>query len=143
MNNLREITEVAPSSPAATAGIQAGDIVEKINGIQFINNTRTADNNYRQFIFRTTSLRDQTTLFTNADGFSRCMYWDRMKYAQIYDEFRKSEFSTTFSYLFYFQPYINLSGTNMVIFSIKRGNRKQDIRVRPVIISEEIFEITN
>ena len=140
MNNLKEITEVDPSSPAAKAGIRAGDIIEKINGIKFVNNTKSADNNYKQFIYKTLSLRDPATQFTNAEGFTRCMYWDKMKYALIQDEFRNPEFSTTFSYLFYFEPYINLSGTNIVSFSIIRGKQKEEIKVKPLIASEEIFE---
>ena len=139
MDNLKEITEVAPLSPAEKAGIQAGDVIEKINGIKFISNTKTADNNYKQFILKTMPFRDPTTQFTNEEGFMRCMYWDKMKYAQIQDEFRKPEFSTVFSYLFYFAPYINLSGTNIVIFSIIRGKKNEEIRIRPVIYSEEFF----
>ena len=143
MDNLKEVTEVAPFSPAEKAGIQAGDVIEKINGIKFVNNPKTADNNYRQFIFKTSSLREPATQFTNADGFTRCMYWDKMKYALIQDEFKKPEFSTVFSYLFYFQPYINLSGTNIVSFSIVRNKQKMEIKIKPVIVSEERFEVNN
>jgi len=140
MDNLKEITEVEPSSPAAKAEIQAGDIIEKINGVKFVSNPKTADNNYKQFIYKTLSFRDQSTQFTNAEGFTRCMYWDKMKYALIQDEFKKPEFSTAFSYLFYFQPYINLSETNIVTFSIRRDKQRAEIKVKPVIVSEEIFE---
>ena len=143
MDNLKEITEVESSSPAERDGIKAGDIIEKINGIKFINNVKTADSNYKQFIYKTSSLRDQSTQFTNAEGFTRCMYWDKMNYAQIQDEFKKPEFSTVFSYLFYFRPYINLSGTNIVSFGIIRGKQKEEIKIRPVIVSEEIFQVTS
>lgn len=140
IDNLKEIAEVSASSPAANAGIQAGDIIEKINGIKFINNAKTADNNYKQFIFKTSPLRDPAVQFTNAEGFTHCMYWDKMKYAQIQDEFRKPQYSTVFSYLFYFEPYINLSGTNIVTFNIIRGKEKKEIRINPEVYSEEIFE---
>ena len=140
MDNLKEIADADPSSPAAVAGIQAGDNIDKINGIKFINNPKTADNNYKQFIFKTFSLRDPQTQFTNAEGFTRCMYWDKMKNAQIQNEFRKPEYSTVFSYLFYFQPYINLSGTNIITFTIMRGKQKEEIKVTPEIVSEEVFE---
>jgi len=139
-DNLKEIADVIPSSPAAEAGIRPGDIVEKINDIKFINNPKTLDSNYKQFILKTSQLRDPKTQFTNAEGFTRCMYWDKMKSAEIENEFRKPEYSTVFSYLFYFRPYINLSETNIVTFSIKRGNRKEEIKVTPRIVSEEVFE---
>jgi len=140
MDNLKEIVDVDPSSPAAQAGIQAGDIVEKINGVKFNNNVKSADNNYKQFIYKTMLLRDPGTQFTNAEGFSRCMFWDKMKYGEIADQFKKPEFTTVFSYLFYFQPYINLSSTNIVSFNIIRGKDKEEIKIRPTIVSEEIFE---
>ena len=140
MNNMKEITEVNASSPAAQAGIQTGDVVEKINGIKFVNNIKTADNNYKQFIYKTSPFRDPNTQFTNSEGFTRCMYWDKMKYALIQDEFKKPEFAAVFSYLFYFEPYINLSGTNIITYNIIRGNRKEEIRIKPVIVSEEVFE---
>lgn len=140
IDNLKKVTEVDASSPAAKAGIQPEDVVEKINGIQFVNNPKSADSKYKQFIFKTMSFRNPDTQFTNAEGFSRCMYWDKMNYAQVQDEFRKPEFSTVFSYLFYFTPYINLSGTNIVSFTIVRGKQKEEIKIKPVILSEEVFE---
>ena len=139
MDNLKEVSEVAPFSPAEKAGIKSGDVIEKINGIKLVNNIKTADNNYKQFIYKTLSYRDPATQFTNAEGFTRCMYWDKMKYALIQDEFRKPEFSTIFSYLFYFEPYINLSHTNIITFNIKRGRQNLEIKVKPVIYSEEMF----
>jgi hypothetical protein len=140
MDNLKEIVGIDQSTPAAQANIQPGDVIEKINGIKFINDPKSADNNYKQFIFKTMSFRDSKTQFTNAEGFTRCMYWEKLKYAQIYDEFRKPEYSTAFSYLFYFEPYINLSGTNIISFSIARGKHKAEIKVKPIIVEEEVFE---
>jgi len=140
MDNLKEIADVDPSSPAAKAGIQAGDIIEKINGIKFINNTKTAGSNYKQFILKTFPLRDPKTQFTNAEGFTRCMYWDTMKYNLISEEFKKPEYSTVFSYLFYFRQYVNLSGTNIITFTVTRGKQKEEIKITPEIVSEEVFE---
>jgi hypothetical protein len=142
MDNLKEIVSIDFSSPAASAGIQSGDVVEKINGIAFVNDTKTADSNYKQFIYKTMSFRDPKTQFTNAEGFTRCMYWDKLKNALICDAFKKPEYSATFSYLYYFKPYINLSGTNIVSFSVLRGKHKTEIKVKPVIVEEEIFENT-
>jgi hypothetical protein len=140
INKLKEIIDVDKLSPAAQAGFQSGDVIEKINGIKINGNPKSADSDYKQFIYKTMPLRDSKTRFTNAEGFSKCMYWGKVNYAQIYDEFRRPEFSTCFSYLFYFEPYINLSGTNIVNFNIVRGKQKQEVKVRPVIVEEEVFE---
>jgi hypothetical protein len=140
MNNLREITEIESMSPAEKAGLQPGDKIEKINGIKFESNPKTADNMYKQFILRTMPLRDAKTQYTNAKGFTKCMLWDKFKYAQVYDAMINPNNGTAFSYLFYFKPYINLSGSNIVTFSIERGKRKIEIKVKPVIVKEEVFE---
>ena len=140
MDDMKEITEVDYSAPAATAGIQPGDVIDKINNIKFNSNTKSADAKYKQFILRTSHLRNPKTQFTNAEGFTRCMYWDAMKYVQISEEFQKPDFSTVFSYLFFFEPYINLSGTNIINIDIKRGKENHTIRVKPVIVKDEIFE---
>jgi len=140
MDNMKEVTEVVPLSPAEKAGIRPGDIIEKINDRKFISTPKTMDNNYKQFIYKTMTLRNPDTQFTNAEGFTRCMYWDKMKYAQIQDEFNKPEFSSAFSYLFYFEPYINLSGTNIVNFSIIRNKQKEEVKIKPMVVYEEIFE---
>jgi hypothetical protein len=140
MDNLKEIIDIDYGSPAAKAGIKIGDVVEKINGISFSNNPKSADKSYKQFILKTMPMRDTKTQFTNATGFTKCMYWDKFKYSQIYDEFKKEEFTTAFSYLFYFEPYINLSGTNIVTFSIKRGRERLEVKVQPIIVGEELFE---
>lgn len=140
MDKLKEIIDVDRFSPAAQLNLQAGDLIDKINGIKINSNPKSADSNYKQFIYKTMYLRDTKTCFTNAEGFSKCMYWEKLNYAQIYDEFRKPEFSACFSYLFYFEPYINLSGTNIIRFTIIRGKQKKEVKITPVIVEEEIFE---
>jgi hypothetical protein len=140
LDKLNEIKEVDSASPAAEIGLRPGDIIEKINGNKVNTKLKSADDNYKQFIFRTMSLRDPSTQFTNLEGFTKCMYWNKKRYVQVYNEFRKPEFSTTFSYLFYFEPYINLSGTNIVTFSIIRDKERKEIKVKPVVIAEEVFE---
>jgi membrane-associated protease RseP (regulator of RpoE activity) len=140
MDKLNEIIDVDYSSPAVKSELRPGDIIEKINGIKVNTKLKSVDSNYKQFIFRTMPLRDASTQFTNAEGFTKCMYWDKLKYAQIYDAFRKQEFSAVFSYLFYFEPYINLGGTNIITFSVIRGKEKEEIKVTPVVVTEVVFE---
>lgn len=143
INDLKEIADLDDSSPAEKAGLRPGDIVLAINGTKFVSKPKTADSNYKQFIFRTMNLRDEKTRFVNAEGFTNCMYWDPKKYVQISEEFKKPDFSTAFSYLFYFEPYINLSETNIVTFTIQRGKTKEDVKIKPVRVTEESFEVRN
>ncbi len=140
MNNLKEIADIDRFSPAYKAELEPGDIIEKINGIKYNSNSEDVSNSYKQFIFKTMNLRDNTTQFTNAEGFTKCMYWNKMQYAQVAEAFKKPENSTAYSYLFYFEPYINLSGTNIVTFSIQRNKQKMDIKVTPTIKTEKVFE---
>ncbi|MDR3218656.1 MAG: DUF4136 domain-containing protein [Dysgonamonadaceae bacterium] len=140
MDNLKEIIRVDHATPAEEAGMLTGDVVEKINGIKFNNNAKSADSKYKQFILNTMPFRNEKTQFTNAEGFTKCMYWNPMDYVRVSDAIKKTEFSAVFSYLFYFEPYINLSGSNIVSFNIVRGKQKLTIKVKPVIVEEELFE---
>ncbi|MDL2322825.1 DUF4136 domain-containing protein [Bacteroidales bacterium OttesenSCG-928-A17] len=140
MINLGQIVYVDYLSPAENEGIQIGDKIEKINGIVFDNDLKSADAKYTQFILQTEPLRDSKTKFTDAEGFSNCMYWDKLKYVQISEELKKPEFSAMFSYLFFFEPYVNLSGSNFVHFELNRNGNRETVRVKPIIVEEEIFE---
>ena len=75
-------------------------------------------------------------------GFTQCMFWDKLKYAQVADVFKKQENATIYSYLFYFEPYINLSGTNILTIDIRRENEKISLKVTPVVRVESMFSNT-
>jgi hypothetical protein len=143
MDNLKEIIQIDRLSPASEADLQTGDKIVYINGLKINNNPKSADNEYKQFIFKTMNLRDPKTQYTNADGFTKCMFWDKFRYAEINREFLKTDYHTTFSYLFYFEPYINLSGTNIITFLVERGRQKIEVKIKPLIVTEDIFENAN
>ncbi len=139
IDNLKEIVDVDRYSPAFQAGIKPGDEVEKICGIKIENNPKTASESYKQFIYKTMNLRDSKTVYTDASGFTQCMFWDKLKYAQVADEFKKEENATVYSYLFYFEPYISLSPTNVLTLDIRRGKEKINLKVTPTVRMEKIF----
>ncbi|GHV21576.1 hypothetical protein FACS1894174_05170 [Bacteroidia bacterium] len=139
IDNLKEIVDVDRYSPAYQASIQPGDEVEKICGIRIENNPKTASESYKQFIYKTMPLRDVNTVYTNFSGFTQCMFWDKFKYAQVADEFKKTDNATVYSYLFYFEPYINLSGTNILTLDIRRDKEKMTVKVMPVLRLETMF----
>ena len=143
MDKLKEIVKIDYLSPASKSDLQAGDKILEINEIKFIDNPKSADNKYKQFILKTMNLRDPKTQYTNADGFTKCMFWDKFKYAEVNQEFMKPNNSTAFSYLFYFEPYINLLDANIVTFLVERDKRKMVVAIKPTVITEDIFENIN
>ncbi|MDR2621923.1 MAG: DUF4136 domain-containing protein [Dysgonamonadaceae bacterium] len=143
IDKLNEIADIDRLSPASNVDLQVGDKILKINEIKFIDNPKSAAKKYKQFIFNTMDLRDPKTQYTNTAGFTKCMFWDKFQYAEVYREFMKSDYNTTFSYLFYFEPYINLSGTNIITFLVERDKQKIEVKIKPSIITEDIFESIN
>lgn len=140
IDDLKQIIDVDRMSPAYRAKLEPGDVVEKINDIKIEKDSKSASDAYKQFIFETMSLRDTKTQFTNAEGFTKCMFWDAFQYPKIADAFKNPKYMTGFSYLFYFESYINMSGTNILSFDIKRGGTKMNMKVTPIVRTEEIFE---
>lgn len=136
INRLEMVAKVDPGSPAAAAGMRANDIIEQIEGQSMNVSAEEATEAYKSFITATMKYRDPKTRFTDANGFTRAMYWDPFKYTQVSDAIRKTKNVAPFSYLFYFAPYVNLSGTNACTFNIRRGKTKSEVVIRPAIRSE-------
>jgi hypothetical protein len=140
IDKLKEIIDIDRSSPASKSDLQIGDKILQINKIKFNDNPQSATGKYKQFIYKTMHLRDPKTQYTDAGGFTECMLWDKLRYAEINREFLKSDYGTAFSYLFYFEPYINLSGSNIVGFLVERDKQRIEVKVNPVTVTEELFE---
>lgn len=136
INRLEMVAKVDPNSPAAVAGIRTNDIIERIEGNPLSVTAEEATTAYKSFITATMKYRDPKTRFTDAYGFTRAMLWDPFKYTQVSEAIRKSKNVAPFSYLFYFAPYVNKSGTNACMFNIRRGKNKSEVMVRPAIRSE-------
>lgn len=109
--DMKTVSNVDYKSPAYQAGIREGAVIDKINGIKFGYSADELDSGYRRFIIETMPLRDKTTRFIDANGFPDCMYWDRSRYAEVSEAFKKEAiYATSFSYLYAFESYI--SGTS-------------------------------
>jgi hypothetical protein len=141
INNLSQIMDVDLNSPAHAVGIRARDIVEKIDNqsMEFTSAEFTAA--YKQFIKNTMPLRDESTTFTDANGFKQCMFWDKLKYPQVMDAIQNPYNKTAFAYLYKYAPYMSPSGANTVVLTIRRGKEKKEIVIRPTIHSEMTIEI--
>jgi hypothetical protein len=141
INKLTEVAGVAPGSPAQAAGLIARDIIERIDSQPLNHSADALTAAYKQFITNTMQYRDAKTLFTDANGFAYCMYWDKPQYAQVAQTMQNPAYMAPFVYLYKFAPYINPSGTNTVTFYIRRGREKTEIPVRPILHEEVMLEI--
>lgn len=125
--DMKTISNVDRNSPAYQAGIREGDVIEKINGIKFGYSLDELDSGYRRFIIESMPLRDNRTRFIDANGFPDCMLWDRNRYVEVAEMFKKEVmYATSFSYLYAFEKYV--SGTSspsiFVEYSTASGQKK-------------------
>jgi len=136
IDNIAQVASVDPFSPAAKAGIKAGDIIEFIEDKRMDRTSQQFTIAYRHFLVNTIKLRDQSTRFTDANGFPDCMEWDKSKYEKVTKAFNEKKNLTAFSYLYRFAPFINPLGNNSLSFKLKRGDEKLEYILRPEIKSE-------
>ena len=141
IDKLDQVVDVDRNSPAYAAGIRPRDIIEKIGRHKMDHSAEEFSSAYKRFITNTMQYRDPKTMFTDANCFKYCMFWDVFKYPQIADASQSSDYLPAFSYLYYFAPYINPSGNNACTFNIKRGKTKLEVIIRPTIRSEVTVEI--
>ena len=141
IDHLDQVADVDRNSPAHTAGIRAKDVVERIGRHKMNHTAEEFSAAYKKFITATMKYRDPKTTYTDVNGFSHCMFWDTFKYPMIAETFNNSDYLPAFSYLYYFAPYVNLSGNNACTFTIKRGKQKIETVVRPSIRAEQTVEI--
>ncbi|MDF9828803.1 DUF4136 domain-containing protein [Parabacteroides sp. PF5-6] len=141
IDRLEMVVEVDRNSPAYAAGVRANDVIEQIGRHRMNRTAEEFTAAYKRFILNTMDYRDPKTLFTDANGFQHCMFWDTFKYAQVANTLQKNNAQAPFSYLYYFTPYVNPSGNNACVFQIKRGKEKKEITIRPTIRTDVTIEI--
>jgi hypothetical protein len=141
INRLELIVSVDPGSPAQAAGLIAHDVIERVDSHPFNHTADEFTAAYKLFITNTMKYRDAKTLFTDANGFQYCMYWDKLSYTQVADAVQNPRGMAPFSYLYKFAPYINPSGVNACTFYIRRGKEKVELTVRPTVHEEVMIEI--
>ncbi len=133
MDHLNVVADVDRNSPAYAAGIRARDVIDRINDNKMDYTTDEYSAAYKAFITNTMKYRDPKTMFSDINGFTRCMFWNAFDYPQVADALQKPANRGGFSYLFYYAPYINPKGNNACTFDIKRGKNKLEVTVLPTI----------
>jgi membrane-associated protease RseP (regulator of RpoE activity) len=141
VNRLELALAIDPGSPAQAAGLIAHDVIERIDNHPLNHTADEFTAAYKQFITNTMKYRDPKTLFTDANGFAYCMYWNKLNYPQVADILQNPRSMAPFAYLYKFAPYVNPSGLNACTFYIKRGKEKVELTVRPTLHEEVMIEI--
>ena len=132
-NDLTTIKDVDMDSPAYKSGIRPGYVIKKMNGKKFEHSKENLSEGYKRFISETMVFRDQTTRFTNAEGFSDCMFWSVGYYPEISKEINKSQYISHFSYLYNFENYINNKSDNKITLEIWDGMQTRIFSITPDI----------
>lgn len=132
-NDLTTIKDVDMDSPAYKSGIRPGYVIKKMNGKKFEHSKENLSEGYKRFISETMVFRDQTTRFTNAEGFSDCMFWNVGYYPEISKEINKSQYISHFSYLYNFENYINNKSDNKITLEIWDGMQTRIFSITPDI----------
>jgi hypothetical protein len=133
MENISEVESVDTYSPAAKAGIRPYDKIDEINDKKSSKSVQQLSAQYRGFIEKTMKLRDPKTRFTDANGFPNCMNWDVLKYPKVVTEFDRKKNPAIFSYLFFYEPFINPTGDESCTIRLHRGKEKLEFILHPEI----------
>jgi hypothetical protein len=133
---------VDAGSPAARAGVRAGDIVIKVQNHNFNHDAKSLTTSYRRFITETMKYRDQATKYTDANGFQNAMYWDITHYNNVAKEINdRKRYKSGFSYLFNFNQYIDWNTPNTINFEVDRNGEGLVFEVKPIITSHSQISV--
>lgn len=142
LNDLKTIVSVDAGSPAARAGVRAGDIVIKVQNHNFNHDAKSLTTSYRRFITETMKYRDQATKYTDANGFQNAMYWDITHYNNVAKEINdRKRYKSGFSYLFNFNQYIDWNTPNTINFEVDRNGEGLVFEVKPIITSHSQISV--
>lgn len=129
-NNISTIHSLSPHSPAAEAGLRAGDEIVAING-RHIGTADELSKGYLAFVKKSMSCRTHERPFAIKDGPTNCRYWDAEDYARVAKLLDKDKYFGGFSYLFAFNPWITTAPRTGVVIDYLRDGVMQRVIVEP------------
>lgn len=140
-DDMKTITNVDQGSPAYLSGIRSGDILKKVQNSKFNVTNDELTNAYKRFIIETMKYRDVNTRFTDANGFTDCMFWDKYQYDQIAKEFKNNIYLPNFSYLYNFNRYVSTNASDRISFETQSRNQKKSYTIVPEVRSSVRVQI--
>lgn len=132
-DNLSVIKDIDMESPAYIAGIRTGYIIKKINNKKFAPTNENLSEGYKAFISETMAFRDQSTRFTNAEGYNDCMYWDAGYYPEVVKALNNPKYSAYFSYLYDFEKYVSNRNDGKITIEAWDGMQDRIFHVTPEV----------
>ena len=138
-NNISTIHSLPLHSPAAEAGLRAGDNIVAING-RPLGTADELSRGYLAFVKKSMSCRKQDLPFAIKDGPTNCRYWDSEDYARVATLLDKDKYFGGFSYLFAFNPWITIAPRTGVTIDYLRDGVMQRAVVEPKL--QEAYYVT-
>ncbi len=135
-NDLSLVAAVDPDSPAAKAGLKAGDRIISINGIPALSGSEEYSSAYKEFIKKSMKYRTEEDTFTDANGLAGCRYWSPKNYEKIARMMAQPKYKPAFAYLFFFRSYVNDQQITSCVFQVQRDGMPESILVQPVLRDE-------
>ncbi len=129
-SNISTIHSLSLRSPAAEAGLRAGDNIVAING-RPLGTADELSRGYLAFVKKSMACRKQDLPFAIKDGPTNCRYWDSEDYARVAKLLDKDKYFGGFSYLFAFNPWITTAPRTGVTIDYLRDGVMQRVIVEP------------
>ena len=129
-NNISTIHSLPLHSPAAEAGLRAGDEIIAING-RHLGTADELSKGYLAFVKKSMACRTLKLPFAIKNGPTNCRYWDSEDYARVAKLLDKDKYFGGFSYLFAFNPWITTTPRTGVTIDYLRDGVMLRVVVEP------------
>ena len=129
-NNISTIHSLPLHSPAAEAGLRAGDEIIAING-RHLGTADELSKGYLAFVKKSMACRKLELPFAIKNGPTNCRYWDSEDYARVAKLLDKDKYFGGFSYLFAFNPWITTAPRTDVTIDYLRDGVMLRVVVEP------------
>ena len=129
-NNISTIHSLPLHSPAAEAGLRAGDEIIAING-RHLGTADELSKGYLAFVKKSMACRTLELPFAIKNGPTNCRYWDSEDYARVAKLLDKDKYFGGFSYLFAFNPWITTAPRTGVTIDYLRDGVMLRVVVEP------------